>query len=197
MEAPDLEAHLLAQVRIEIGERLVEEKHLGLDHHRAREGHALLLAAGELGGIALLELVEMNDRKHAPDPLGDLGPRQLAHAQPEGDVLGDRHVRPDRVALEYHRHAPALRGENRTRRGERHPVHLDRPLARRHEAGDHAQGRRLAATRRAEERDELARLQRQIEVGHGGHLAEALAETLERELGHPAPPAPPVSPGAA
>ena len=38
----------------------------------------------------------------------DLGLRQLAHAQAVGDVVEHRHVRPDRVGLEHHRHAALL-----------------------------------------------------------------------------------------
>ena len=53
VQAADLEAHLLAQVGVEIGQRLVEQQRLGLDHQRARQRHALLLAAGQLAGIAL------------------------------------------------------------------------------------------------------------------------------------------------
>ena len=34
--------------------------------------------------------------------------RQLAHAQAVGDVVEHRHVRPDRVGLEHHRHAALL-----------------------------------------------------------------------------------------
>jgi hypothetical protein len=45
VQPADFEAHLLAQVGVEIGERLVEQQHRGLDHDGAREGYALLFAA--------------------------------------------------------------------------------------------------------------------------------------------------------
>ncbi len=40
-----LEAHLLAQVGVEVGQRLVEQERLRLDDQRAGQRHALLLAA--------------------------------------------------------------------------------------------------------------------------------------------------------
>ena len=55
VQAADLEAHLLAQVGVEVGQRLVEQQHLRLDHDGARQRHALLLAARQLGRIAALE----------------------------------------------------------------------------------------------------------------------------------------------
>ena len=43
-----LDAHLLAQLGIERGERLVEQQHVGLEHQRAGQRHALPLAARKL-----------------------------------------------------------------------------------------------------------------------------------------------------
>ena len=45
VQAADLEAHLLAQVGVEVRERLVHQQRLGLDDERAGERDALLLAA--------------------------------------------------------------------------------------------------------------------------------------------------------
>ena len=50
----DEDAHLVAQLGVEIGQRLVEKQDLRLDDQRAGERHALLLAAGELARIAVL-----------------------------------------------------------------------------------------------------------------------------------------------
>ena len=55
VQAAHLEAHLLAQVGVEVGQRLVEQQRLGLDDQRAGQRHALLLAAGQLARIALGE----------------------------------------------------------------------------------------------------------------------------------------------
>ncbi len=48
LQRPDLAPHLLAQLRVEVGERLVHQADRRLGDDRAAERHALLLAAGEL-----------------------------------------------------------------------------------------------------------------------------------------------------
>ena len=67
-------------------------------------------------------------------------------------------------------------GDLRRRRGRR---------ARRRvlEAADHPQRRRLAAARGAEQREEVAALDRERELVDGGHLAEALGDILEMDVG--------------
>ena len=59
VQAAHLEAHLLAQIGVEIGQRLVEQQRLRLDDQRAGQRHALLLAAGQLAGIALRQRREL------------------------------------------------------------------------------------------------------------------------------------------
>jgi hypothetical protein len=48
VEPPDLEAHLLPEVRVQVGERLVEQEDLGLDDQGARHRHPLLLPPAQL-----------------------------------------------------------------------------------------------------------------------------------------------------
>ena len=57
-------AHLLAQLGIERGERLVEQQHVGLQHQRARQRHALPLAARKLGGTARFLAGEADQFQH-------------------------------------------------------------------------------------------------------------------------------------
>ena len=45
LDRAQLGAHVLAQLEVERGQRLVEQHHLGLDRERAGNGDALLLAA--------------------------------------------------------------------------------------------------------------------------------------------------------
>ena len=56
---------LLPHPGVERAERLVEQQHARLDGERARERHALPLAAGELRRIALGEPVELHERRAA------------------------------------------------------------------------------------------------------------------------------------
>ena len=55
LDALELVLHVLAQPQVERAQRLVEQQHLGAVDQRAGDGHALLLAAGELVRLALLK----------------------------------------------------------------------------------------------------------------------------------------------
>src|SRR5690606_31619028 len=63
------------------------------------------------------------------------------------------------------------------------PVEQDAALARLLEAGEHAQERGLAAARRAEQREELALVDRQRQIVDGGEVAEPLGDVLEGDIG--------------
>ena len=108
VEARDLGAGLDAQLGVEVGQRLVHEEHGGLADDGAAEGDALALAAGELLGLAVEELLQLEDpaaslTRCSISALGD-----LAQLEAERDVVADRHVRVERVALEDHRDVAIL-----------------------------------------------------------------------------------------
>src|SRR5579859_2466754 len=113
-----------------------------------------------------------------------LGGWQLPQLQSERDVLRHRHVRPDRVALEYHRHATLLRRHHTVRRGQHGTIHLDRTVARRDEPRDHPQCRRLATARRPEQRYELTFLQRQVDILYRRRSTKTLAQIPQHQLAH-------------
>ena len=52
-QALQFAAHLQAQQRVEVGQRLVHQQHVGLHRERTRHRHALTLAARQLAGVAL------------------------------------------------------------------------------------------------------------------------------------------------
>ena len=101
LQFADLDAHLLAQLGVEIGQRLVEQQHVGPEHQRTGQRHALLLAAGQLPRQPVAEMIEPHQAQGLGDLRRHLGLRYLAHLEAEGDVLGHRHVRKQRVALEH------------------------------------------------------------------------------------------------
>jgi hypothetical protein len=49
----ELGAHLVAQLGVQVGERLVHQEHLGVADDGAAYGHALALAAGQRLGLAV------------------------------------------------------------------------------------------------------------------------------------------------
>jgi hypothetical protein len=172
LELADLLAHAPPQLRVEVRQRLVEEQHLGLEHERAGDRDALLLAAGELRGQPALE---PGEPEHP-----ELGRLRAVHAHRHravADVVQHRHVREQRVGLEHHRHVALVGG------AQRDVGAADQHAALRHglEPGDHPQRRRLAAARGPEQRDQLALRDAERHVVDGGDAAVALGHVLEHD----------------
>ncbi len=170
MHALDFGAHLDAQFGVEIGQRFVEQKHLGIAHDGAAHGHALSLPAGELLRPAGEQFGDVEDARGVVDPLLDLGLGEFPQLEPERHVFGDGHVWIKRVVLEHHRDVAVLRRQI--------VDHLaaDRNLAVADflQAGDHPQGRALAATRGADQDDKLMIGNVETDIADGDHIAEPL-----------------------
>ena len=144
------EAQALAQVDVEVGERLVEQQQLGPRRERARERDALLLAAGELVRIAVATLVAARRCRAAL--------RRARHARaaasarrPKPTLSRDREMRKQRVVLEHHADAAALGRNGAVPAGSSSSPCSAISPADRLESGDAAQHRGLAAAARAEQ----------------------------------------------
>ena len=177
----ELGTHLVAELGVQIGQRLVHEQDLGFAHDRAADGDALPLAAGECLRLAVEVLGDAEDVRGLRDALRDLLLGNLAQLERKRHVLRDRHMRIERVVLEYHRDVAVLRRNVVDERA------VDVQLAARDllETCDHAQGGGLAAAGRADENDKLLVLDGKIEVMHGeyafvghGEVAPALLRAL-------------------
>jgi hypothetical protein len=95
LQTQKLGLQLLASDRVGRAEWLIHEHHRWVGSERPRHSHALLLASGELLGIAVCEFpwIELDCGEKLVDPVGRLllGPaEQLRH---DRDVLRDGHVR--------------------------------------------------------------------------------------------------------
>ncbi len=55
----EFDAHLRPQLCIEVGERFIEQKHLGVLHQCAPDGDALALTAGKLRRLAIEQFVDL------------------------------------------------------------------------------------------------------------------------------------------
>ena len=134
---------LTPQLGVQVRERLVEQQHLRVHHQRAGQRHPLLLAAAQLVRRALLQPGQAEkaaaSRRHAAARSASRA--TPASLRPYADVLGDAHVREQRVVLEDHRRAAPVGGTSLMRRLAEHDV-ADVRLV---EAGDHPQRRGLAA----------------------------------------------------
>jgi hypothetical protein len=144
LQALELLLERAAAHRVDRPERLVHQQHRRVGGERARHADALLLAARELGGIAVGHVLLQ------PDELDQLErPRALALAVPAEQLRHGRDVVRHRAVGEESGllddiadAAPQLVHGHRR---EVAPVELDRPARGLDEPVDHAQGRRLPA----------------------------------------------------
>src|SRR5205823_5101940 len=72
LERAELPPQRLAQLRVEVRERLVEEQDLRLDDERARHGDALLLSARQLIRLPVAEAGEPDELQRVVDLRRDL-----------------------------------------------------------------------------------------------------------------------------
>ena len=75
LDRPDLLAQDDPDLRVERGQRFVEEEDLGLDRQRAGERDALLLAARQLPRITVAASAEVDQLEQLADPPVDIGLR--------------------------------------------------------------------------------------------------------------------------
>ena len=128
-------------------------------------------------GFALREGGQLHEFEHRLDALVHVFRRHACAAQAERNVVPDRQVREQRVALEHHVHGPPIgRHTGKVLSFQHHA-----PLVRRLEAGEQAQQRGLAAAGRPQEREELARIDLEGQVIDGREGAEPLGDALERD----------------
>ena len=182
LQLGDVGAHLDAQLGIEVRERLVHQVDARLAHDRPPHRHPLALSARQLPGLALEELGQPEQRGDLAHARLALGLRHLRDLQREGDVGGHGEVRIERVVLEHHRDVALLRGDV----GDVAVADHDRAGVDLLEAGEHAQRGRLARARRADEDDELAVGDVEVErIDRGGRRAGIDARRChETDVGH-------------
>ena len=169
-----LDLHLLAQLAIEGTQRFVEQQHTGAIHEGAGHRDALLLSTRHLARFTVGQFAHLHHVEGLGHSAGDFGLGHTLLAQTVCHVLTHGHVREECVMLEDRVHV-ALVG-----RYTLHVLTADTDVAGvgLFESGQHAQGRGLAAATRAEQRQELAGLNRQADRVDGHHGAEALGDVL-------------------
>src|SRR5262249_10358747 len=155
-------------------ERLVQQQHLGMIGERTRERDALLLAARELGGPPVAEPGHLDQGQHLLDHAARLLLWSAAHLQAAGDVLRDRPMWEERVALEDRVDRPLIGRQMLDRAA----LEQDLPGTRLLEARDQAQQRGLAAARRAQKREELVLPDGDRDVVEGPHALRSGAKNL-------------------
>src|SRR5262245_658623 len=176
----DLAAHGEAQPRIEIGQGLVHQEGGRIAHDGARQGDALALAARQLARIAVKQVIDLEGLGDGGDLAGALGRRHFADAQGIGDVVADRHVGIERIALEHHGDVAVARLQPRhVAAADQHP-----PGGGRLETGQDPQRRGLAAAGRSEQRQKGTVRDVEIESTQGDNRVEPLLDALVADTAH-------------
>src|SRR5207249_9888609 len=98
-------AQLHARLRIECSERFIEKQNLRLVSKRARDSHALLLAAGKLPRILLAVLFQLYELEQVVDYFLSFFARPSPNPQSIADILLDGHARKQSVSLKDYAHA--------------------------------------------------------------------------------------------
>jgi hypothetical protein len=181
LELADLGAHLDAELRVEVGERLVHQEGGGLADDGAPHRDPLALSARERPRLAVKERLEVEDARRLLHASVDLRLLLLPQPEAERDVVVDAQVWVERVALEDHRDVPVAR------RDVVYDAFADADLALGNllEPGDHPERRRLAAAGRPDQDHELPILRPEREVGdRSSTVGKNLRYVFENDLGH-------------
>ncbi len=176
--------HLLDHLRIERRGRLVEQHDLGVHAQRTRNGHALLLAAGELGGILIrlcadLHAVEQPHRRRArlvPGNAPDLQRREHA-------VVQHGHVREQIELLEHHADFHAHRIDIPAAGGQIDAIDHDGAALHRLQLIDASHQCRLSGAGRPAQHDALAVRDPEVDVLQGVKAAVVFIDAIHHDGG--------------
>ena len=194
LNPPDLRAHFHAQAGVQIAQRLVQQQYIRLLDQGPGDGYTLLLAAGELSGLALekvLDLYQPGDFLHGLAAFGPgtapAGFWMLPVCQGKGDILLHRHMGVQRVVLENQSDVPLFRHQ----RCHVPAAEKDVPLRDALQSRDHIQGCGFAAAAGAQQSRQLAVLKGHVDPVDRRCLSKPFCQTSEFDLhpvDHPFPP---------
>ena len=152
-QAVQFAAQPVAQRRIERGQRFVQQQDARPDRDRARQRHALALAAGELIDATVLQPGDVGQRDQFGHARCALLVSYAADLEAIADIVGHAHVGKQRVGLEHHADiAPLDRHWRHVLAVEQHPA----ASVGQFEAGDDAQHGGLAAAGGTEQHQRFA-----------------------------------------
>ncbi|CAM5619120.1 hypothetical protein SBADM41S_04734 [Streptomyces badius] len=179
LKAADLLPESEPDLGIECRERLVQQQHPGAQGERAGQGDALLLAAGHLVREAAAVVGQPDQVEEFGGGGVPLGGGHLPYARPEGHVVAGVQVREEAVGLEDHSGVAPVGGDASD------VLAVDQDLAgvRLLEPGEHPQRGGLAAAGGAEEGEQFAGFDGEVEPVEGHGRAERAAQRAELDPG--------------
>ena len=174
LQAFDFGAHVDAQEGVDVGEGLVHEENNGLAHDGAAEGDALLLAAGAEARRPLQRMGDAQHFGHIADAALDLVFWRFTEAQGIGDVVEGGEVGVEGIALEDEGDVAFAGFEVVDAR----LTDVDIAVGGALQTCYATHGGGLAAAGRAEQDDQVAVSDDEIELIHGAGIAEVLCQTF-------------------
>ena len=150
LEGLDLEPHTFAKFGVQVGQGFVQQHDLGVGDDGPCQSDTLLLPAGQIGRIDVFHSVKACMVQRFLYPFADLIMGNFFDLQGEGHVFKNIHMGPYGKSLEYHAKSPVFRGNIQVLclNGNGLSAQVDLTFRQIFEAGDHAQGRGLAAAGR-------------------------------------------------
>ncbi|MNK94313.1 hypothetical protein D3C87_1145110 [compost metagenome] len=173
----ELKLHALAQFHIQRRERFIQQQQLRLIDDGASQGHALLLSTGHATGKTVFQRFQSDHRQCFASLELRIGAIDALATWSVGNVFQYGHVRKQRVILEHRIEWPTVRRQTTD------ILAIDRNAARigLHETGDRAQQGGLATTAGAEQDDEFALLDVQVNIVQCLERPEAFADTVDAQ----------------
>ena len=165
--------HDVTRLRIEPGRGLVEQQHVRVVHERAGDRQPALHAARKRLDFARSALVQLDELEQPVGACSYLAARQSEVAAVDDQVLAHRQLVVERVLLWNDAQAAA----NLRAVGDGVQVeNAERPRGRRRDAADHAHGRALPRSVRAEKAERFAALHVEVDPVDRDEIAELLQE---------------------
>ena len=165
---------------VEVRKRLVEQEDLRIAYQRPAHRNALSLAAGELPGKAVEELLDAQDGGRPLHLRPDLLLGLALHLERERHVAIDVEVRIERIVLKHHGDVPVLRLDL----VDDLPVDEDFAVADILQARDHAQQRALPAAGGTDQNEELGVEDIDVDAVDNLERSKALDDLLHADCGH-------------
>ena len=178
LELFDDGAHLHPQLGVQVGKRLVHQKHAGLNDEGAGQGYTLLLAAGELVGLPVRQVGDLHQLQSLGHPGADLILGNLSGLQAVGHIFADRQVGKNGVVLEHHADIPLMGGNVVDALFSEIEIAAFNGV----KTGDHTQKCGLAAAGGAQKRKKLSLPDVQGNAVERGKIAVALHRVLDDDL---------------
>jgi hypothetical protein len=102
LQRADLAPHLVAQLGVQVGKRLVHQADRGLADDGPAQCDPLALPPGQLGRLALQQPLQAQQLHRPVQPPTPFGRLELAHLEAEDDVFGHVQMRKQGIGLENH-----------------------------------------------------------------------------------------------